>query len=34
MRSSSSFSLVFSELPDSPDKEFLAALPTWGLERT
>lgn len=28
------FSLAFAELPDSPDKDFLAALPTWVLERT
>lgn len=28
------FSRVFSELPDSPDKDFLAALPTWVIERT
>lgn len=27
------FSLVFAELPDSPDKDFLEALPTWVIER-
>ncbi|PTL78761.1 polyprenyl synthetase family protein [Vitiosangium sp. GDMCC 1.1324] len=28
------FALAFADLPDSPDKDFLAALPTWVLERT
>jgi geranylgeranyl diphosphate synthase type II len=27
------FALAFAELPDSPDKDFLAALPTWVIER-
>jgi hypothetical protein len=25
--------VLFAELPDSPDKDFLAALPTWVIER-
>jgi geranylgeranyl diphosphate synthase type II len=28
------FALAFAELPDSPDKDFLAALPAWVIERT
>jgi geranylgeranyl diphosphate synthase type II len=28
------FAVAFAELPDSPDKGFLAALPTWVIERT
>ncbi|HYO72657.1 MAG TPA: polyprenyl synthetase family protein [Archangium sp.] len=27
------FALAFADVPDSPDKEFLAALPTWVIER-
>jgi geranylgeranyl diphosphate synthase type II len=27
------FALAFAELPDSPDKDFLEALPTWVIER-
>ncbi len=27
------FVLAFADLPDSPDKDFLAALPTWVIER-
>lgn len=27
------FALAFEDLPDSPDKDFLAALPTWVIER-
>jgi geranylgeranyl diphosphate synthase type II len=27
------FALAFADLPDSPDKDFLAALPTWVIER-
>jgi geranylgeranyl diphosphate synthase type II len=28
------FALAFADVPDSPDKDFLEALPTWALERT
>lgn len=28
------FALAFADLPDSPDKDFLAALPTWVIERS
>ncbi|WP_218158147.1 polyprenyl synthetase family protein [Stigmatella aurantiaca] len=28
------FSLAYGDLPDSPDKRFIEALPTWVLERT
>jgi geranylgeranyl diphosphate synthase type II len=27
------FALAFADVPDSPDKDFLEALPTWALER-
>ena len=27
------FALAFADVPDSPDKDFLAALPTWVIER-
>ncbi len=27
------FALAFADMPDSPDKDFLAALPTWVIER-
>jgi geranylgeranyl diphosphate synthase type II len=27
------FALAFADLPDSPDKDFLASLPTWVIER-
>ena len=26
-------SVAYADLPDSPDKRFLEALPTWALER-